>query len=80
MTDGQFYETKDDHGRKFMINVNNVALMTPIDYGTKVILNVKDHSDRFIEIITREDFNSISQSISYLDKAQNHKLEQSQED
>lgn len=76
MTDGQFYETKDDRGRKFMINVNNIALMTPIVGGTKLILNVKDNNDRFIEIDTREEFNSISQNISYLDKAQNNKEDQ----
>ena len=75
MTDGQFYETKDDRGKRLMFNVNNVALMAVDVFGTKVTLNVKDKEGNYIEFISTEDFKSMTQNVKYQDIAQGHNQE-----
>jgi len=80
MSKGQFYQTTNDRGQKVIFNVNNVALMRPDTFGTKVTLNVKDEKDNFIEFISNENFMSISNNVTAIDEEQFRNMGQYNQD
>lgn len=69
---GQFYNFSELNGNKMMVNINNIAFMTPHEHGVKVTLNVKDKSGSFIEFVARQEYNSSTNDIYGMDQNQRH--------
>ena len=58
-----------------MVNINNIALISTHEYGVEVTLNTKDRNNNPIVFVTRDEYNSVSESIYNMDQSQDRNLD-----